>query len=86
MICYHLSILNFFKDKVKKYQEKKLLEAKEKLKFYTNCKIELEKGLKLAKKEDVIEIKKNIEKQEEFIKIWKNNVDSITKQIKKIGS
>jgi len=76
--------LNFLKDKVKKYQEKKLLESKEKLKFYTNYKTHFEKQLKLAKDEEITGIKKQIEKQDAFIKIWKNNITSITKQMKKI--
>ncbi|MGD8918790.1 MAG: hypothetical protein PVJ16_07695 [Nitrosopumilaceae archaeon] len=76
--------MNFLKDKVKKYQEKKLMESKEKLKFYTNCKTHLEKQLKLAKDEEITGIKKQIEKQDAFIKIWKNNITSITKQMKKI--
>jgi hypothetical protein len=77
-------ILNFLKDKVKKYQEKKLLESKEKLRFYTDCKTQLEKQLKLAKDEEIAGITRQIEKQDAFIKIWKNNIESITKQMKKI--
>ena len=78
--------MNFLKDKVKKYQEKKLLEAKEKLKFHTLTKTRLEKQLELTHNEDSEEIKKEIEKQQEFIVIWKKNVDSINKQIKKLNS
>ena len=76
--------MNFLKDKVKKYQEKKLGESKEKLKFYTDYKIQLEKQLKSVKDEEITGIKKQIEKQDTFIKIWKNNIESITKQMKKI--
>ena len=76
--------MNFLKDKVKKYQEKKLVESKEKLKFYTGYKTQLEKQLKSAKDEEITGIKKQIEKQDAFIKIWKNNIESITKQMKKI--
>ncbi len=76
--------MNFLKEKVKKYQEKKLLESKDKLKFYTDCKTQLEKQLKLAKDTEITGIIKQIEKQDAFIKIWKNNIESITKQMKKI--
>jgi len=76
--------LNFLKDKVKKYQEKKLVESKEKLKFYTDYKTQLEKQLKSVKDEEITGIKKQIEKQDTFIKIWKNNIELITKQMKKI--
>ena len=78
--------MNFLKDKVKKYQEKKLLEAKEKLKFHTLAKTRLENQLELSNDEDHEEIKKEIEKQQEFVTIWKKNVESITKQIKKLNS
>lgn len=78
--------MNFLKDKVKKYQEKKLLEAKEKLKFYTQAKTRLEKQLELTDDKEFEEIKMEIEKQEKFIVIWKNNVESINKQIKKLNS
>ena len=78
--------MNFLKDKVKKYQEKKLLEAKEKLKFYTMTKTRLEKQLELSNDKDHEEIKKEIEKQQEFVVIWKKNVESINKLIKKLNS
>ncbi|MBA4454347.1 MAG: hypothetical protein ACO2Y5_03425 [Nitrosopumilaceae archaeon] len=77
--------MNFLKDKVKKYQEKKLAEAEEKLKFYTLAKTRLEKQLELTNDEEFKRIKKEIEKHREFIDIWKNNVASINKQIKKLN-
>jgi hypothetical protein len=78
--------LNFLKEKVQKYQEKKLLEAKEKLKFHTEIKNQLERRLKTIDDEKSNEVKKKIEKQDEFIEIWKKNIDSIIKQIKKLKS
>ena len=78
--------MNFLKDKVKKYQEKKLLEAKEKLKFYTEAKTRLEKQLELTNNEDFEKIKKEIKKQQDLIVIWKKNLESINKQIKKLNS
>jgi hypothetical protein len=78
--------LNFLKEKVQKYQEKKLLEAKEKLKFHTEIKNQLERRLKTMDGEKSNEVKKKIEKQDEFIEIWKKNIDSIIKQIKKLKS
>ena len=78
--------MNFLKEKVQKYQEKKLLEAKEKLKFYTEIKNQLERRLKTIDDEQVNEVKKKIEKQDEFIEIWKKNIDSINTQIRKLKS
>lgn len=60
------------------------MESKEKLKFYTDYKTQLEKQLKSVKDEEITGIKKQIEKQDTFIKIWKNNIELITKQMKKI--
>ena len=78
--------MNFLKEKVQKYQEKKLLEAKKKLKFHTEIKNQLERRLKTIDDEKSNEVKKKIEKQDEFIEIWKKNIDSINKQIKKLKS
>lgn len=78
--------MNFLKEKVQKYQEKKLIEAKEKLKFHSEIKNQLERGLKTVDGEQSKEVKKKIEKQKELIEIWKKNVDSVTKQLKKLKS
>lgn len=78
--------MNFLKEKVKKYQENKLLEVKQKLQSYTKTKSKLEEELKLADEDEVFEIKKDIEKQKEFIEIWKKNVSEINKQITKLKS
>ncbi len=81
---YH--ILNFLKEKVKKYHEKKLLEAKEKLNFHTEIKNQLERRLSTQNGSPSEEVKKKIEKQTEFIEIWKKNINSINEQIKKLKS
>jgi chromosome segregation ATPase len=75
--------LNFLKEKVRKYQEKKLIESKEKIKLHTEIKNRLEGELK-SNNGNENELKKEIEKQDKFIKIWEKNVDSINKQIKKL--
>ena len=78
--------MNFLKGKIQKYREKKLLEAKEKLRFHTNTKNELERDLKTIDGTQSDELKKKIEKQNKFIEIWKKNIDSINDQIKKLKS
>ena len=78
--------MNFLKDKVQKYQEKKLLEAKEKLQFHKETKNQLERQLKNIGVAESYEIKKEITKHKEFIEIWDKNIDSIKKQLKKIKS
>jgi hypothetical protein len=78
--------LNFLKEKIQKYHEKKLRDAKEKLRLHTEIKNHLERRLKTIESEQSNDVKKKIEKQTEFIEIWKNNIDSINKQIKKLKS
>lgn len=71
---------------MKKYHEKKLLEAKENLNFHTEIKNQLERRLKTGENEKQDEVQKKIDKQIEFIKIWKKNIDSINIQLKKLKS
>ncbi len=78
--------MNFLKEKVKKYQEKKLSEAKQKLDYYTEIKNHLEKQLQNAAEEDSFGIKEKIKKQKEFIEIWSKNINAITKELKKLKS
>ena len=44
------------------------------------------KELKKIDEGNVDDLKKEIEKNNNFIKIWKKNIDSINKQIKKLGN
>ena len=78
--------MKFLKNKVQKYQEKKLLEANQKLKSHTEIKNQLEEQLKTSNKDQSPEIIKKIEKQKEFIEIWKKNINAINKQLKKLKS
>ena len=77
--------MNFFKEKVQNYQEKKLREAKEKLNFHTQLKNNLEKELEKREPEKAGELKGEIEKQKEFMGIWKKNIDKIKEQIIKLN-
>ena len=54
--------------------------------LHTEIKNQLERRLKTIESEQSNDVKKKIEKQKEFIEIWKNNIDSINKQIKKLKS
>ncbi|MBS3925695.1 MAG: hypothetical protein KGZ34_03255 [Nitrosarchaeum sp.] len=77
--------MNFLKEKIQKYNEKKLKDALKKMKFYTDAKKQLEIQLTIATDyESKIEIKEKIEHHNEFINIWKKNIDVINKQSKKL--
>ena len=78
--------MNFLKEKVKKYQEKKLSEAKQKLDYYPDLKNHLEKQLQNSNEEESFGIKEKIKKQKEFIEIWSKNIASINKELKKLKS
>lgn len=77
--------MNFLKEKIQKYNEKKLKDALKKMKFHTDAKKQLEIQLKIATDyESKIEIKEKIEHHNEFINIWKKNIEVINKQSKKL--
>lgn len=77
--------MNFLKGKIKKYNEKKLKDALKKMKFYADGKRHLETQLKITiDDESKTEIKEKIEHHNEFIDIWKKNIEIINKQLKKL--
>ena len=78
--------MNFLKDKVRKYQEKKLVEAKENLESHIKIKRQLESQLKALDDKHTQELEQKIENQEKLVAIWKKNVISIEKQLKKLNS
>jgi len=76
-------VLNFLTDKVRKYQEKKLNDAIQKLKLHQKLKKRLESELKTTNDESN-SIKNEIKKQNENITIWEKNIITIKEQIKKL--
>ncbi len=77
--------MNFLKGKIKKYNEKKLNDDLKKIEFYTDGKRHLEAQLKIAiDDESKMEIKEKIDQNNEFIDIWKKNIEIINKQLKKL--
>jgi chromosome segregation ATPase len=78
--------MNFLKNKVKRYQEKKLDEANQKLEYYKETRKNLEKQLQNSTDQKYDEIKAQIDKQNEFIEIWTRNIVAIKKEIQKLKS
>jgi len=76
-------ILNFLTDKVRKYQEKKLNDAIQKLKIHQKLKKCLEYELKTTNDESN-SIKNEIKKQNENITIWDKNIIKIREQLEKL--
>jgi septal ring factor EnvC (AmiA/AmiB activator) len=76
--------MNFFTDKVIKFNEKKLNDAIQKLKFHQEIKKHLETTLKsIDDKSD--HIKKEIIKQNDIIDIWEKNIIKIKEQLEKLS-
>jgi len=76
--------LNFLKEKIQKYNEKKLTDALKEMKFHSDKKKQLETQLKNAKNDESrMEIKERIDNMNKMISIWKKNIEIINKQLKK---
>ncbi len=78
--------MNFLKEKIQKYHEKKLKDALQKLQLYQDRKKHLETILKTTDNESKIDIEEEIGKQNEFIGIWGKNIEKINEQLKKLQS
>jgi len=78
--------LNFLIEKIKKYHEKKLNDALQELQFHQEIKKRLETNLKTIDDESRIGIEDEISKENEIIDIWKQNIEKINEQLKKLKS
>jgi len=76
--------LNFLTEKIQKYHEKKLNDALQELQFHQEVKKRLETNLKTTNDESKIGIEKEIDKENKIIGIWKNNIEKINEQLKKL--
>ncbi len=83
---YHVIVLNFLKEKIQKYHEKKLKDALQKLQLYQDRKKHLETILKTTDNESKIDIEEEIGKQNDIIGIWGKNIEKINEQLKKLQS
>ena len=72
--------MDFFKNKVKKYQEKKLDEILFKIQFYQSTKKEFEEKLNTMDNDD-IKLKKDISYHAQMIAIWHANEKKLRKQM-----
>tara|TARA_B110000438_G_scaffold174474_1_gene166710 strand:- start:129 stop:359 length:231 start_codon:yes stop_codon:yes gene_type:complete len=72
--------MNFFKNKIKKYQEKKLDEILFKIKFHRSTKNELEKKMNKMNISDD-SIIKDISYHGKMVEIWSANEKKLRKQM-----
>ena len=73
--------MEFFKKRVRKYQEKKLNEILSKIQFHQHMKKELEEKLKEMSNDENTRIVKEITYHNKIIKIWENNEEKLKRQM-----
>ena len=72
--------MNFLNEKLQKYYRKKLADANNKLKSHQRRNKQLETDLK----ESNNELKLKIDRQNDLIGIWKNNIAKINERLEKV--
>jgi septal ring factor EnvC (AmiA/AmiB activator) len=72
--------MNFFKNKIKKFQEKKLDEILFKIQFHESTKKKLEEEIEKTNKEDK-KLTKNIAYHSQMVEIWRENEKKLRKQM-----
>ena len=73
-------MMDFFKNKIKKYQEKKLDEILFKIQFHQSTKKELEEKLNMMDDGDT-KLQKDISYHAQMIEIWHANEKKLRKQM-----
>ena len=73
--------LDFFKKRIRQYQEKKLNEIVSKIQFYQYTKKQLEQKIEEMINDEKTTIIKEISYHSKMINIWKNNEEKLKKQI-----
>jgi len=73
--------LDFFKKRIRQYQEKKLDEITSKIQFHQYTKKQLEQKIKEMINDEKTTILKEISYHEKMIKIWKKNEEKLKKQM-----
>ena len=73
--------MEFFKKRVRKYQEKKLDDILSKIQFHQYVKKELEQKIREIDNIENTKIIKEIAYHNKIIKIWENNEEKLRKQM-----
>jgi len=73
--------MEFFKKRVRKYQEKKLNEILSKIQFHQYMKKELEEKLKEMNNDENTRLVNEITYHNKLIKIWENNEEKLKRQM-----
>jgi len=73
--------LDFFKKRIRQYQEKKLDEILSKIQFHQNMKEQLEKKLEGSSNENTLKAREEISFNEKMIEIWQRNEEKLRRQM-----
>ena len=73
--------MEFFKKRIRQYQEKKLDEILSKIQFHQNMKEQLEKKLEGLSNDNTLKVREEIAFNEKMIEIWQRNEEKLRRQM-----
>ena len=76
--------MDFFKKRIRQYQEKKLDEILFKIQFHQNMKKQLEQEIEKINDNEQNKTRKEISYHDKMIGIWENNEEKLKKQMKEM--
>jgi hypothetical protein len=76
--------LDFFKKRIRQYQEKKLDEILSNVQFHQNMKKQLEQEIEKINDNDQNKTRKEISYHDKMLNIWKKNEEKLKKQMKEM--
>ena len=76
--------LDFFKKRIRQYQEKKLKEILSKIQFHQYMKRQLEQKIEEMINDEQTKIIKEIDYHSKMINVWQNNEKKLKKQMKEM--
>jgi hypothetical protein len=76
--------LDFFKKRIRQYQEKKLDEILSNVQFHKNMKKQLEQEIEKINDNDQNKTRKEISYHDKMLNIWKKNEEKLKKQMREM--
>ena len=73
--------MEFFKKRIRQFQEKKLDEILSKIRFHQNMKEQLEKKLEGLSDDNTLKVREEIVFNEKMIEIWQRNEEKLRRQM-----
>ena len=76
--------MDFFKKRIRQYQEKKLDEILSNVQFHQNMKKQLEQEIEKINDNDQNKTRKEISYHDKMLNIWKKNEEKLKKQMREM--